>query len=207
MERGIGISRAQANDEEAAIFSCLALSAGGRGFRAFFGEQAAPLLERLYRRSRNYFSYELARWATLDGQPVGLMSGYSAEEKAGMKVRNYAQFAIYGMAWLPQLMRGAMRYPRVAEALDTLPPKMYYIQFLAVEESAQGRGLSQILLDCAAEEARQRGCEAVALDVEIENHRAFRVYRRWGMDIATSSAVYPLEDGYQLGLHRMVKAI
>lgn len=51
---------------------------------------------------------------------------------------------------------------------------------LYLEEEAMGTGLADALLASALDEARRRGFDDILLTVYIDNHRARRLYERWG---------------------------
>lgn len=51
---------------------------------------------------------------------------------------------------------------------------------IAVDPSAQGRGLGAVLLTELMREAARRACDDVVLEVRVDNDRAQRLYRRFG---------------------------
>jgi ribosomal protein S18 acetylase RimI-like enzyme len=54
------------------------------------------------------------------------------------------------------------------------------VEDLYVEESARGSGLGRALLDLAIEQARERGCRRLELDVNDNNEAALALYRSAG---------------------------
>ncbi|WP_394741145.1 GNAT family N-acetyltransferase [Natronococcus roseus] len=53
---------------------------------------------------------------------------------------------------------------------------------LYVRESYRGTGLVDALLERAVERARAVGCEALSLEVDVDNERAIAVYERHGFE-------------------------
>jgi ribosomal protein S18 acetylase RimI-like enzyme len=56
------------------------------------------------------------------------------------------------------------------------------LEDLFVAEGARGSGLGRALLDRAVQEARERGCRRVELDVNDNNAAALALYRSLGFD-------------------------
>ncbi len=56
------------------------------------------------------------------------------------------------------------------------------IHDLAVRPEFRGTGLGRALLDAAEDEARERGCCKLTLEVQEDNTRARSVYRAFGFD-------------------------
>src|SRR3954454_13140938 len=56
------------------------------------------------------------------------------------------------------------------------------LEDLFVLESARGSGLGRALLDLAVEQARERGCRRIELDVNDNNDAALALYRSLGFD-------------------------
>jgi len=54
------------------------------------------------------------------------------------------------------------------------------VQTVAVDPDRQGEGLGRLLLGALLDEARQRGCDAVHLEVRADNEAAIRLYERAG---------------------------
>jgi ribosomal protein S18 acetylase RimI-like enzyme len=55
-----------------------------------------------------------------------------------------------------------------------------------------GRGVGPMLMQACLDEARQRGCDALWLDVWERNPRAIAFYRKWGFKVVGT-------QGFQLG--------
>jgi ribosomal protein S18 acetylase RimI-like enzyme len=67
--------------------------------------------------------------------------------------------------------------------LDRLEDGDFYLQAIAVDESARGQGIDSILLNLVEERAGAAGCSRICLDVSAGNVGARRLYERWGMTV------------------------
>ncbi len=72
------------------------------------------------------------------------------------------------------------------------------IHDLAVLPDFRGHGIGQSLLDEVEERARQHGCCRVTLEVRTDNHRARRLYERFGFEASGGSDVHMLFLAKQL---------
>ncbi len=192
--------------EEALAFADLAVSAGGDMFPLFFGPRAKDLMARLYPHEHNFMSHRFCRFAWVDGEIAGLMSGFSYDEKRAVTAGNSRDFVRYGATVLPRMVWYALRLGGIVRALETLEQGEFYIEFLAVYPRFQRMGLSQALLNLAEQQARSKGCRSVVLDVDIDNISAIQAYQKWGMQITRSSTTYAWKTR-TLGLHRMERVL
>lgn len=148
------------------------LSSLGRGF-----------LERLYRRivrSPNSFAY-----VATDAEPDRAM-GFAA---AAVDVAElYRTFAVrdglsVSLAVLPFAIRSwrrvleTLRYP-ASEGAGDLPSAE--ILAVAVDESASGRGVGQLVVNAATTELAARGVDAVKVVMGSDNAAALRLYEKCG---------------------------
>lgn len=66
---------------------------------------------------------------------------------------------------------------------------------IAVDEGWRGRGIGTALLDAAEAWARERGLDALELDVADPNGDARRLYERLGYGLVAHTLVKPLHEG------------
>ena len=66
---------------------------------------------------------------------------------------------------------------------------------LDVREPYRGTGLVDTLLERAAERARAVDCEALSLEVDVDNDRAIAVYERHGFEIGRRQLSLTVDDG------------
>lgn len=58
--------------------------------------------------------------------------------------------------------------------------QLAHVEVLAVDPSAQGRGVARVLMDAAEQWARQRGFRRISLNVWTQNERARGLYQHLG---------------------------
>lgn len=75
------------------------------------------------------------------------------------------------------LKLGPSALPIDAGGLDALELRQLYL-----DETAKGQGVAQALMDWALAEARARRADDLYLTVYIDNHRARRLYERYGFE-------------------------
>ncbi|QPK79187.1 GNAT family N-acetyltransferase [Corynebacterium lizhenjunii] len=124
-----------------------------------FGKESAPLSESF---AQDY-DYYVSTWRPGDGGVIA-----------------WRELVPAGGVWL--LWGTAQRhgYGHVAEGIPELA--------LAVEERFKGQGLGTVLLDAAANLARQMGAPGISLSVAHSNSRADRLYRHVGFEQVDDAA-------------------
>lgn len=132
-----------------------------------------------------------------DGRVVGLLSGMPSAE-AGDPDRILMRAA----GWRA-LRAGAVALAArpLFVAMNRHEPGDWYLQAIAVEREARGRGIGTALLAGAFEQARTSGADRLTLDVDAENGRARSLYERFGLRVAATSRPARLLGG--AAVHRM----
>ena len=82
----------------------------------------------------------------------------------------------------------------------------FYIQMLATYPQFRGHGIGRRLLAHAEAQAAAHNCHTLALDVDITNTNALRVYDYTGFTVAGRSPV-KTRNGRPMGMQRMVKQV
>lgn len=103
--------------------------------------------------------------AETNGVVVGVAFSYHADQ----------EFAV-GAHWDEAFTDVSLRLHPGSETL----PGEWYLELLATAEATRGQGVGAKLLDATKELAKQRGVEALALNVDLTNPRAEKLYRRQG---------------------------
>lgn len=152
---------------------------------------------------RRYYLWQLEgphehyfRGAWEDGGLVGFcVSGISRGALAGYLRANRAylgvQLLLRPWLWGSELVRervrtalrslGRRRHPGEGlNAAASTGPRSWGILSIAVHPAVQGKGVAQLLMMDAEEEARRRGFSQLHLTVATENHRAVRFYEKLG---------------------------
>ena len=192
--------------DDAAAFAEYAEHAAGGLWTSAFGRRAPTVLGRLYRRPAHHLSHAYVTFACdAEGRRLGMLSGFDgahAAETGGATTMAILRSA--GLA-LPRAMLLAACAGPLITFVDRLALDEWYIQMVAVSPDARGRGIGSILLDEAQRRAHETGCVRLALDVDVQNTGAIRLYERLGYAITASSRRATLLDGAQV--HRMVRPL
>ncbi len=88
--------------------------------------------------------------------------------------------------------------------IGVVKDKEYYISNIAIYPEYRAAGIGTKLIFAAEEEAKKGGSKGVALDVEVENTGAARLYRRLGYSVASESTVR-LRGEQSFSFYRMCK--
>ncbi|MEM9516915.1 MAG: GNAT family N-acetyltransferase [Actinomycetota bacterium] len=171
-------------------------------FRALLGRQSVRIVAEAFLAPGHDLSHQYVTVAEIDGEVVGMLSGYSADQHAAstdQPLEDAAGFRKYRMAVLHRI--GA----RIFDFMDRLPDGDWYVQAVAVDQSGRGKGVGSALLQNAEQTARTAGCERITLDVAVNNDRARRLYERLGYEAESSSKPIPLVPS--AAVHRMAKPL
>jgi ribosomal protein S18 acetylase RimI-like enzyme len=207
----------QAKPADARIASRLIYRAMGRVADFLFGfgssSLAIRILERLFARNGNRFSYQYTRVAkTLNGDIAGLVLSYPCSETISLYVTMARQLLpLYGVLGSFLFLWHTLLY-----VLSVFSPGQsmtcrsdeYYISTLAVLPEFEGRGIGTMLLAHAEDRAKRDGFSKCSLGVDIENERAIRLYKRLGYKQVATIRVKCLSNRIgSKGFYRMVKSL
>lgn len=78
---------------------------------------------------------------------------------------------------------------------------------IAVAEDYQGQGYGDQLMQHLQKQARQAGCEVLALEVRVNNEKAINLYRKHGFTIVSTRENYYRENGGYIDGYRMMKGV
>jgi GNAT superfamily N-acetyltransferase len=88
-----------------------------------------------------------------------------------------------------------------------IPRSAYFVNYLAVAENTQGKGIGAKLMTRAFEQARESGCRTLQLDV-VADRPAVKFYKKLGLEILVETSVPKLKEVADIGAsYRMVKEI
>jgi ribosomal protein S18 acetylase RimI-like enzyme len=160
-------------------------------------------LEEWFQDEKNRFSYQ----HTLIGDKYGVAAGLLLAFPGSMLNRlvlgcGRRIFHIYGffrairMAWLNRTLADNKEAER----------DEYLIAHLAVDAHFRRQGIAQALLAKAAEDSLALGIQKLVLEVEIDNHSAFALYRKAGFE--TVNTIYFNDKAEKLkcpGFYKMLK--
>jgi ribosomal protein S18 acetylase RimI-like enzyme len=197
------ISIRRASPDDSAGCARLILASAEEFLPAAFGRRIEGVLERLSARGGNLFGAEHTWVATAEGRIAGVLLGYTCGEKSAEDLRT--GLALFGLLGLEMAFRFRSLLA-LRSAIGTLRPGEYYVSNVAVSAETRGKGIGTKLLAKAEEEAREKGCSVIVLDVETENAAAVRLYERLGF--LRRSAGPPLRlGGMAFSFSRMEKPL
>ena len=185
MAGAVMLRSATSDLEEGMAFARYFESATDGLSRFLFGAGAKPTIAKAFMIPGHDLSYEYVTFAEKDGAIVGMLSGYTAAQH-----RRSSDSAVVKAAGLVRSMRMLAVTPlafRWGRFMNRLDDGEYYVQAVAVEESARGWGIGSQLLDLAESNAVSSGCDRVVLDVACTNTGAQRLYERREMTAEAKS--------------------
>jgi len=146
---------------------------------ALYGLDSLERVRSLFRVTwRAAENWRFSTVAQRDGEPVGMLqSGHSGMKITPRLVLRAAR-AIGPMA----LIRVARRLPLQDKVAPKKPAGSYVVSELHVSPEHRRQGIGEALLAYAEEQARERGCERMALHT-LTTNPAQRLYKRNGLRV------------------------
>ena len=149
-------------------------------FRAILGRRSKQILAKAFLEPGHDLSYEHVIFAVSDDSIVGMLSAYSGRQHHESSARPLLGAA--GLAAI-RLMTFRVLFASMVRVLDSIEPDAFYIQAIAVDAAARGRGVGSILMKKAEGLAQKHAANRLCLDVAAENAGARRLYERCGMTV------------------------
>jgi ribosomal protein S18 acetylase RimI-like enzyme len=137
-------------------------------------ERARAMLRAVYARPGHAASYDVCAVAEVGGELAGVMAAFPVLEGEGRSRRFVRLTARRVPPWQwPRLLR----HLRAAELVSPAPPpRMLYVDALAVDAAFRRRGIARALLAHAERRAVAAGLAGVALDTGLRNRPARALY-------------------------------
>lgn len=168
--------------------------------------QADRVLKNLLRRSSGQFGYRYLSVLSDDDAMVGVVLGYGREQ--------FLQAELPGainMLKAAPLTTWWHLFTTVNKALSGyVPPPSegaFYINNIAVDASARGKGYGTELLARVVEDARQQGFRSLELDVTHINDGAIRFYQRNGFTVVSESGSEALFQRHRLPILKRMRRL
>ena len=184
MFQNIGVRKALRDD--ARDFADLIILSAPSLFPTIYGDEVKTIMQHLARQRCNLFSFEHTYFAELNGKKAGMIVGYDWRTKKRENWRTgfllLIQMKVGFLGKLPLMMK-------VRDAIGMVSDREYYISNVAIYQQYRGMGIGTRLLLEAEEEAKRSSAERLALDVELGNHGAIRLYKRLGYSMVGESSV------------------
>ena len=188
---------------DAKNFADLILLSSPTLFPTIYGDEVKTVMQYLFRKGRNLFSFEHTYFVELGGRKAGMIVEYDWRVKRREDWRTgfllLMQMRLGLLTKLPLLMK-------VEDVIGMVGDKESYISNVAVYPEFRVTGLGSRLIFEVEGKAKKNGAEKVALEVEVENAGAIRLYRRLGYSIVTESEVI-LTVGKPFHFYRMCKEL
>jgi len=172
-------------------------------FLAIFGSGARGVIQNLFRQRRNLFSFEHSYFIEIDGTKAGMIIGYDwktgreEELRTGLLLIKHMKLGFFTQ--VPSLLK-------VLNVAGRGQGNEYYISNVAVYPEFKGNKLGTSLLFAIEEEAKRCGAEKSALDVDVANQDAIRLYHRLGYSIARKPRRAKI-NGKNFAFFRMCKKL
>jgi ribosomal protein S18 acetylase RimI-like enzyme len=149
-------------------------------YDAYAGSEARArsLLASVYRRPGHAASYEVCEIAELDGELAGVIAWFPVTE-GDDRARRFVSLTAPRVP--PWRWPGLLRHLRAAGTVSPHPPpRMLYVDALAVDPAYRRRGVATVLLERAEAAAAAFELDGVALDTGLHNEPARALYTASG---------------------------
>ena len=163
-------------------------------WEALVGKRAPKLLAKVFLERDHDLSMDrtVFAWDTATGRRLGMLSGFTGDshEEAGPRTVSVLMRHL-GLRAVLSLPSYVAARP-LLDFMDQVPGDDWYVQMVAVDPDARGRGVGSALLAEAERRARQTDCVRLALDVDADNTGARRLYERLGYTVVAESPAAPI---------------
>lgn len=166
-------------DEGAAFARYLDEAAEGF-FRFMLGRRSTDIIAKAFAKPDHDLSHQNVTFAERDGNIVGMISGYTAEQHRRSSRQPLKQAA---GRWNLRLRIVLVLFSPLMRIIDSIADDDFYLQAIAVDKELRGEGLGSTLIDSLEEQARASGATRLVLDVSAKNEGALRFYDRRGFAV------------------------
>lgn len=172
-------------------------------FPVLFGKSTKTILQGLFCKPANLFSFQYVRFAEYDGEKAGMILGYDWKNKKKDNLRT--GFWLFRKTGI-RIFSKFLRLIKFSATVGRLLSGEYYVSNIAVYPEFRGMGLGKRLIFEAEQEAKKSGAERMILDVEKDNIRAVAFYKKMGYEKIKEFSIPLMEDSI-LQFYRMMKEI
>lgn len=199
------IISASSTTHHAEHFAKLAQIASDNLYTELLGSKANAILAATFEEPRNNNSFEVTHFLKQGDDIMGMINGYTAEQKLDFGDRSERLILKYGgWRYIRYLVLGLMLHDITGFIGNNLLSDDFYIQMVAIYPAFRGRGYSKLLLNHAQKLAERQDCRQLVLDVDERNHIAIAAYHKVGFKIITESKKI-LDEGSRWGILRMAR--
>lgn len=171
-------------------------------FRFMLGRRSTEIIAKAFARPDHDLSHQNVTFAERDGDIVGMVSGYTAEQHRRSSRQPLKQAA---GRWNLRLRIILVLFAPLMRIIDSIADDDFYLQAIAVDKELRSEGLGSTLMDSLEEQARMSGSTRLALDVSAKNEGARGFYDRRGFVVESQwPKRLPIRA---LKFYRMTKAL
>lgn len=189
--------------EDAKSFAELAAFTAPEYFEKIFGPDSGHILEGLFARRGNIFSFRHLYFMEVNGEVAGMTLFYDFAEKD----RGVMPFVLFLIGYqkfkflkkLPSLLKFGSIFAQTKKG-------DLYSSNTALYPKFRGRGLGKKLFGLSEEAALKRGLKRVVVDVKADNHKAIDLRKKLGYAIDCRLPVLKI-DGKTFEYLRLVKPL
>ncbi len=200
MRKEIIMRRALPDDAE--DFISLIILSTPLFFKKLYGDKFKSILQYLFIHQYNLFSFRHVYFAESNGKKAGMILGYDwlLKKQEGLRT---------GLLLLKYMeLNFIKRLPlflKTRDVIGWINREEYYISNVAAYPEYRGMSIGTDLIAKVEIEARINGAKKVALDVEIENLKAVKLYKKLGYTIVKESSIRL--HGELFSFYRMYKKL
>ena len=168
-------------------------------------QNAQKLIKNLFQAKSNRFSYQFTEIVTVAEKPVGLVIAYSGKLMKSLKLPMALHLIrLRGILGFLNFIQRSFSMIGIKEAESD----EYFISNIVVLPDYQGKGLGKYLLAQVEKQAIAQGLDKISLTVDVDNERAFSLYKQTGYKVIEVVEIESLRKrlGYT-GFYRMQKIL
>lgn len=159
-----------------------------------YGIKVKTILEKIFIRNLNLFSYCHTLFAITDEKKAGMMLFYDLQVKKKEDLRTgMLLFRYMGTDFI----RKFPLFRSLQNIVGWLEQGEYYISNVASYPAYQNRGIGTILLKTGEKEAKEQSATKMALDVETDNVNAIGFYEKLGYHIFRRSSTIIADQKFE----------
>jgi len=201
MKKEIIMRRALPGDVE--DFVSLIILSAPLFFKKLYGNRFKSILQYLFLHQHNLFSFNHVYFAESGGRKAGMILEYDWRFKKQEDLRT-------GLLLLKYMeLNFIKRLPlflKVRDVTGWVNREEHYISNVAVYPEYRGMGIGTDLIAKVEMKARKNGAKKVVLDVEVENLKAIKLYKKLGYAIVKESSIrVPGELFYFYRMYKKLK--
>ncbi len=163
--------------EDSPDFANLILLSEPTLFPAILGSGARNIIQNLFRKPKNLFSFEHSYFIEKDSATAGMIIGYDGKTERAEGLRTGQLFIKYMKL---EFFGRITSLLKAWKSFGGTENDEYYISNVTVYPEFRGNKLGTALLLKAEEEVKRCGAKKSILDVDIGNQDAIRLYKQLG---------------------------